>query len=62
VAAVQAYLRRRDALAADVRAAMAKKIAISLIQRLDIAQLMDMSYDAFLQWLDQEVRSNQAFR
>jgi hypothetical protein len=32
------------------------------MQRLNITQPVDMSYDAFLVWLDQEVRTSQAFR
>lgn len=62
VATLQAYLRRRDELSAEVRLTMAHKIAVSLMQRLDISQPMDMTYDAFLQWLDEEVRKSQAFR
>jgi len=58
VAALQAYLRRRNELTAEVRAAMARKIALSLMQRLNIAQPLDMTYDAFLQWLDEEVRKS----
>ena len=41
---------------------MARRIAASLMQRLDVTQPMDMSYDAFLEWLDGEVRRTQAFK
>ncbi len=61
-ATLQAFLRRRDELEPQTRAAMARRIATSLLQRLDIPQPMDMSYEAFLDWLDQEVRKAQAFR
>ena len=60
MATLQAYLRRRDELEPGVRSAMAKRIALSLIQRLEIAQPVDMGYDAFLEWLEQEVRTSQA--
>ena len=62
VMTLQAYLRRRDELDPKVRSAMAQKVATSLMQRLNIRQPVDMSYDAFLVWLDQAVRSSQAFR
>lgn len=62
VTTLQAYLRRRDELDAAVRSAMAEKIATSLMQRLNISQPVDMSHDAFLESLDQEVRATQAFR
>jgi uncharacterized RDD family membrane protein YckC len=62
VTTLQAYLRRREELDPKVRSAMAQKVATSLMQRLDITQPVDMSYDAFLVWLDQAVRSSQAFR
>jgi uncharacterized RDD family membrane protein YckC len=62
VATLQAYLRRRDELDPQLRSAMAQKIAVPLMQRLSITQPVDMSYDAFLVWLDQEVRAGQAFR
>jgi uncharacterized RDD family membrane protein YckC len=62
VATLQAYLRRRDELDPKLRSAMAQKIAAPLMQRLNITQPVDMSYDAFLVWLDQEVRTSQAFR
>jgi len=61
VATLHAYLRRRDELEPGVRSSMAKKIAVSLMQRLEIAQPVDMGYDAFLEWLEQEVRTSQAF-
>src|SRR5574341_1080419 len=61
VAALQAYLRRRDELKDEVRSAMARKIALSLMQRLDITRPADMSNDAFLEWLDEEVRKSQSF-
>jgi len=61
MATLQAYLRRRDELDPGVRSAMAKRIALSLMQRLEIAQPVDMGYDAFLEWLEQEVRTSQAF-
>ena len=41
---------------------MARKVATSLAQRLNVAKPADMSDDAFLEWLHQEVRSSQAFR
>ncbi len=62
VAAVQTYLRRREELNAEVRSAMARKIALALMQRLNMAQPPDVTYDAFLQWLDEEVRRSRAFR
>jgi len=62
VTTLQAYLRRRDELDPGIRSAMAEKIATSLVRRLNIAQPADMSYDAFLEWLDQELRTSQAFR
>jgi uncharacterized RDD family membrane protein YckC len=62
VTALQAYLRRRDELDAAVRSAMAEKIATSLMQRLNVTQPADVSYDAFLESLDQEVRASQVFR
>lgn len=62
VTTLQAYLRRRHELDAPVRTAMAEKIATSLTQRLNVSQPADMSHDAFLEWLDQEVRATQAFR
>jgi hypothetical protein len=61
MATLHAYLRRRDELDPGVRLAMAKRIALSLMQRLEIAQPVDMGYDAFLEWLEQEVRTSQAF-
>ncbi len=62
VTTLQAYLRRRDELAADVRTRMAEKVARSLMQRLNVAKPSTMSNDAFLEWLDHEVQSSQAFR
>jgi len=62
VTTLQAYLRRRDELDAQVRSAMAQKIATSLMQRLNISQPVGMSHDVFLESLDQEVRASQAFR
>ncbi len=62
VTTLQAYLRRRDELDPKIRSAMAEKVATSLMQRLNVAQPVDMSYDAFLEWLDQKVRTSQAFR
>jgi len=62
MATLHAYLRRRDELYPGVRSAMAEKIAVSLMQRLEIAQPVDMGYDAFLEWLAEEVRRSQAFR
>jgi hypothetical protein len=32
------------------------------MHRLNVSQPSDMSHDAFLEWLDQEVRATQAFR
>lgn len=61
-AMLQAYLRRRDDLDADKRSQMARRVATSLQQRLGMTQPADMSYDAFLEWLDDEVRKTQAFR
>jgi len=61
-AMLQAYLRRRDELDVVRRSEMARRIAASLMQRLDVTQPMDMSYDAFLEWLDGEVRRTQAFK
>jgi uncharacterized RDD family membrane protein YckC len=62
VTTLQAYMRRRDELDPEVRSAMAQKVATSLMQRLNVAKPVDMSDDAFLEWLDQEVRTSQAFR
>jgi uncharacterized RDD family membrane protein YckC len=62
VTTLQAYLRRRGELDPGVRAGMAQKIAASLAGRLGIARPGDMSDDAFLEWLDREVRASQAFR
>jgi uncharacterized RDD family membrane protein YckC len=62
VATLRAYLRRRDELDPGVRSTMARKIAVSLMQRLEVAQPAGMGHDAFLEWLDQEVRASQAFR
>ncbi len=62
VTTLQAYLRRRDELDPQVRLTMAEKIATSLMQRLNVSQPVGMSYDAFLESLDQEVRATQAFR
>jgi hypothetical protein len=62
VATLRAYLRRRDELDPGVRSTMARKIAVSLMQRLEIAQPAGMGHDAFLEWLDQEVRVSEAFR
>lgn len=62
VTTLQAYLRRRGELDPRIRSAMAQKVANSLMQRLNIALPVDMSYDGFLEWLDQEVRTSQAFR
>ncbi len=61
-AMLQAYLRRRDELDVAKRSEMARRIATSLMQRLGVTQPMDMSYDAFLEWLDEEVRKTQAFK
>jgi uncharacterized RDD family membrane protein YckC len=61
VATLQAYLRRRDELDPAVRSAMARKIAISLGQRLGATQPRDMTCDAFLESLEREVRAGQAF-
>jgi uncharacterized RDD family membrane protein YckC len=62
VMTLQAYMRRRDELDSEIRSAMARRVASSLMQRLNVAKPMDMSDDAFLEWLDQEVRTSQAFR
>ncbi|HEY7676714.1 MAG TPA: RDD family protein [Candidatus Methylomirabilis sp.] len=62
MATLQAYLRRRDELDPKTRSEMARRVAVSLLQRLGITQPVDMSYDTFLEWLDQEARKSQAFR
>lgn len=62
VTTLQAYLRRRDELDPMVRSAVARRVATSLMQRLNVTQPMDMGYDAFLEWLEQEVRTSQTFR
>jgi uncharacterized RDD family membrane protein YckC len=62
VSTLQAYLRRRDELEDGVRRAMARKIAVSIMQRLGVPQMPDTSHDAFLERLDEEVRKSQAFR
>ena len=62
VSTLQAYLRRRDELEDGVRRAMARKIAVSIMQRLGMSQMLDTSYDTFLERLDEEVRKSQAFR
>jgi hypothetical protein len=62
VAMLRAYLRRREELEPRMRAAMAQKVATSLMQRLNVTQPVDMSYDAFLEWLYQEVQAGQTFR
>ena len=49
-------LGRPDELSADVRAAMAEKIATSLCHRLEITRPPGLHHDAFLEWLDTEVR------
>jgi len=61
-ATLQAYLRRRDELDPQTRSEMARRIAVSLLQRLEITQPVDMGYDTFLEWLDREVRKTQVFR
>jgi uncharacterized RDD family membrane protein YckC len=61
-ATLQAYLRRRGELDPKTQAEMARKIAVSLMQRLGITQPVDMTYEAFLEWLDNEVRQAQASR
>jgi uncharacterized RDD family membrane protein YckC len=61
-ATLQAYLRRRDELAAATRAQVAQRIALSLKQRLEIRQPPGMSFDAFLEWLDQETRKGPGLR
>jgi len=60
-ATLHAYLRRRETLAPEVRAAVAQKIAKALLERLAIAQPPDMGSDAFLVWLGEEVRKSQSF-
>ena len=62
MATLQAYLRRRGELDPKTRSEMARRVAVSLLQRLEITQPVDMSYDTFLEWLDQQVRKTQAFR
>jgi len=61
-ATLQAYLRRRDELDPATRDAMARRIAISLKQRLDVRQPGGMTFDAFLEWLDEESRRVQGLR
>ena len=62
MATLQAYLRRRGELDPKTRSEMARRVAVSLLERLGITQPVDMSYDTFLEWLDQQVRKTQAFR
>ena len=59
---LQAYLRRRDELAPATRDEMARRIAISLKQRLNARQPGGMTFDAFLEWLDEESRRVQGLR
>jgi uncharacterized RDD family membrane protein YckC len=59
---LQAYLRRRDQLDPTTRDAMARRIATSLKQRLNARQPDGMTFDAFLEWLDEESRKAQALR
>jgi uncharacterized RDD family membrane protein YckC len=61
-AALQAFMRRRDELDAPTRAAMAGRIAASLRRRLELAGPPALGDEAFLEWLDEEVRKTQAFR
>jgi uncharacterized RDD family membrane protein YckC len=61
-ATLHAYLRRRDELDPATRDAMARRIAISLKQRLDVRQPGRMTFDAFLEWLDEESRRVQGLR
>lgn len=61
-AMLQAYLRRRDELDAKTRSEVARRVAVSLLRRLEITQPANLTDDTFLEWLDQEVRRTQAFR
>jgi uncharacterized RDD family membrane protein YckC len=61
-ATLHAYLRRRDELDPATRTDMARRIAISLKQRLDVRQPGGMSFDTFLEWLDEESRRAQGLR
>jgi uncharacterized RDD family membrane protein YckC len=61
-ATLHAYLRRRDELDPPTRDQMARRIAISLKQRLNARQPGGMTFDAFLEWLDEESRKVQGLR
>ena len=61
-ATLQAYLRRRDELDPATRDQMARRIATSLKQRLNARQPDGMTFDAFLEWLDEESRKAQSLR
>jgi len=61
-ATLQAYLRRRDELDPATRDQMARRIATSLKHRLNARQPDGMTFDAFLEWLDEESRKAQALR
>ncbi len=61
-ATLHAYLRRRDELDPATRDEMARRIATSLKQRLVVRQPGRMSFDAFLEWLDEESRRAQGLR
>ena len=61
-ATLQAYLRRRDELDPATRDQMARRIATSLKQRLNARQPDGMTFDTFLEWLDEESRKAQALR
>ena len=61
-ATLHAYLRRRDELDPATRDEMARRIAISLKQRLNARQPGGMTFDAFLEWLDEESRRVQGLR
>jgi uncharacterized RDD family membrane protein YckC len=61
-ATLHAYLRRRDELDPATRDEMARRIATSLKQRLDVRQPGRMTFDAFLEWLDEESRRARGLR
>jgi uncharacterized RDD family membrane protein YckC len=61
-AVLQAYLRRRGDLDPKTRAEMARTIALSLMQHLEVPRPVDVSYDAFLEWLDAEMKKGQIYR
>jgi hypothetical protein len=60
--ALHADLRRRDDLSAEIRDAMAAKIAASLVARLAITRPPGMGDDASLEWLDEGIRKSGTLR